>query len=694
MKTVAFAEPSIPAPFRGGCFVNRRPSERPAAYDRHFGLILKDLRRAGPLSGSLCFKRDFRRPMANLRGGAFFWGPEGKPPQKAGPALTRIIGRATLAALQLPWPWAGRGWVVMYEAFYGLDEKPFNLTPDPRFLYLSEKHRDAFAHLVYGIRNRAGFVMISGEIGTGKTTICRTLVSQLDPDTEIAFIFNPYLEPLELLRKINEDFGIPSRATTVKGLVDELNSYLLERRAEGKNCVLAIDEAQNLKPALLEQIRLLSNLETESEKLLQIILIGQPELGQMLELPELRQLNQRIVARYHLESLDEEETLHYIASRLKAAGGHGKVHFAPSAVRAVYRISRGTPRVINALCDRALLIGYTRETKFITKSAVKQAAREIRGKRFNRGLPLWRRLLPTPALAVSVILLVILFHVVVTSTGVAPQIPVRGNMPPAGAAASLSEVPKGIDLVEAAARDGEEAAPQSAKSPLDQLEPQVACNAAALALLRMWNLALVSDYPDDDSAESLKAFLETNGLVYEALPLTLEQCAAVNLPAFLRIGANRHSMWVALIGWGPDEAEITTGVGGVLRIPRDELERRYLGRAILAWREQIPAPPVLLPAMTGDEVRRLQEQLVALGRLDGPASGVYDDRTVAAVAALQKETGIEADGKAGRQTRMVLASWLPGTPTPRLRALAPVVPEAALASEAPVAVPDAEDAGA
>ena len=267
----------------------------------------------------------------------------------------------------------------MYQEFYGLTEKPFNLTPDPRFLYLSKKHKEAFAHLMYGIRHRSGFVMVSGEIGTGKTTICRSLLKQLDPDIEVALVFNPYLSPQELLKRINQDFGIESASSSILELIDELNTYLLDRAREGKNCVLIIDEAQDLSAEVLEQIRLLSNLETEKEKLLQIMLIGQPELAEKLEMRELRQLNQRITARYHLEPLSEEETLHYIAFRLRVAGGRKKVRFARKAVREIYKVSGGTPRVINALCDRALLIGYTRELREITPKVIKAAAKEIQG---------------------------------------------------------------------------------------------------------------------------------------------------------------------------------------------------------------------------------------------------------------------------------------------------------------------------
>ncbi len=191
----------------------------------------------------------------------------------------------------------------MYCAFYRITEKPFSITPDPRFLYLGATHKEAFAHLLYGIRERGGFIVVTGEIGTGKTTLCRGLLSHLDQDTLVAYIFNPTLSAMELLKSINEDFGIDSVGRTKKELIDELNRFLLEKRKEGKNTVLIIDEAQNLDGEVLEQIRLLSNLETETEKLLQIILIGQPEFRRILERPELLQLNQRVTVRYHLHAL-------------------------------------------------------------------------------------------------------------------------------------------------------------------------------------------------------------------------------------------------------------------------------------------------------------------------------------------------------------------------------------------------------
>ncbi|MGI6461825.1 MAG: AAA family ATPase [Candidatus Hydrogenedentales bacterium] len=361
----------------------------------------------------------------------------------------------------------------MYESFYGLREKPFNLTPDPRFLYLSEMHKEAFAHLIFGIRNRVGFIMVTGEIGTGKTTICRSLLGQLDQDVELAFIFNPCLSPEELLRKINEDFGIRSRAISVKGLIDELNTYLLDRHANNKNCVLVIDEAQNLTPPVLEQIRLLSNLETERQKLLQIVLIGQPELAEHLELAELRQLNQRITARYHLKPLGEKETLQYIAYRLRVAGGMRKVRFTRGAIKAVYRHSKGTPRVINAVCDRALLIGYAKETQEITRALVKQAAREIRGERIRaKKKGTLKRYIPTPRLmaAAALIVLVGLFIVRPVAKRLDLLVAVLQNPPASGPALAEAPAPKSPE-------DGE---PESPGETLAETPPSAPPEPAAV----------------------------------------------------------------------------------------------------------------------------------------------------------------------------------------------------------------------
>jgi general secretion pathway protein A len=268
----------------------------------------------------------------------------------------------------------------MYEAFYGFREKPFNLTPDPKFLYLSEKHQEAFAHLEFGLRQRGGFIVVTGEVGTGKTTLCRYFLEKLDESTVSAFILYPALGTTELLRSVNRDLGIArdgDRERTDKELIDELHGFLLRARAEGKNTVLVIDEAQNLSRDVLEQVRLISNLETATEKLIQIVLIGQSELNEKLDRRDLRQLAQRITARYHLNPLSRKEMTQYIRHRLGVGGGLGRVDFTNWALYEIHRFSRGIPRLINLVCDRSLLAGYVLEKGEIDRSVVRRAVKEL-----------------------------------------------------------------------------------------------------------------------------------------------------------------------------------------------------------------------------------------------------------------------------------------------------------------------------
>jgi len=243
----------------------------------------------------------------------------------------------------------------MYEDFYGLREKPFNLTPDPRFLFLSESHRVALEHLIYGITQKEGFMLITGDVGTGKTTLCRFLLERLEQDTETALILNPQISEEELLSGILSEFGITSSETGRKGMVDRLNQFLLEKLASDRKVAVIIDEAQNLSLSVLEQIRLLSNLETEKEKLLQIILVGQPELQEKLKLPVLRQLNQRISIRCHLRPLGKNETQKYIEHRLMIAGAKGDITLSKRAISLIFKRSKGIPRLINLISYRALL---------------------------------------------------------------------------------------------------------------------------------------------------------------------------------------------------------------------------------------------------------------------------------------------------------------------------------------------------
>jgi general secretion pathway protein A len=269
----------------------------------------------------------------------------------------------------------------VYTSYFGFKENPFSLTPDPNYLYLSRHHKEAFDHLLYGINERKGFIVITGGIGTGKTTLCRALLGALDPSTKTALIFNAYLSDMELLKTINQEFGIDTdpEVQSKKDYIDSLNRFLLETFSRGGNAVLLIDEAQNLSHSVLEQIRMLSNLETEKEKLVQIVLVGQLELRDVLASPALKQLDERIMVRYDLKPLEREDVRGYVEHRLVIAGGRGNVRFTKGALEALYGCSQGNPRRINGVCDRALLIAYSKDESTISKKTMQKAIEDVRG---------------------------------------------------------------------------------------------------------------------------------------------------------------------------------------------------------------------------------------------------------------------------------------------------------------------------
>jgi general secretion pathway protein A len=289
---------------------------------------------------------------------------------------------------------------VMYEDYYGFVEKPFSLTPDPKYLYKSESHANAFDLLQYAIRRREGFVVVTGDIGTGKTTLCRAILEQLDRKTFTALVLNPFLSEEDLLRLILQDFGVVSRDEIKRGrlagitkqeLIETLNEFLMSLLPLRAGALLIIDEAQNLPHKVLEQIRILSNLETDKEKLLQIVLVGQRNLKDLLKSPELRQLDQRVSIRYELKPLTSEETAAYVGHRLTIAGGGAAVSFTPRALEMVHRYTGGIPRLINLLCDRALLGGYADRSTRIVPEMVRHAARSLDLEAPHRSVFGWMR---------------------------------------------------------------------------------------------------------------------------------------------------------------------------------------------------------------------------------------------------------------------------------------------------------------
>lgn len=267
----------------------------------------------------------------------------------------------------------------MYLEYFKLSEMPFNITPDPRFLYFSQQHREAYDHLLFGITHRKGFIELTGEVGSGKTTLCRAVLSALDKTVETALVLNPSLTETQLLRAMLNDFGLEVRGRDRLSYIETLNEFLLDRNRQGVNVALLIDEAQDLSPQVMEQIRLLSNLETDQHKLIQIVLCGQPELKARLARPDLRQLRQRITVRYHIRPLSETDLARYIDHRLRVAGSDGRISFDAGAVRRLYRYSRGCPRLVNAVCDHAMLAGYVHRTNCIDARCVDAAIRQLEG---------------------------------------------------------------------------------------------------------------------------------------------------------------------------------------------------------------------------------------------------------------------------------------------------------------------------
>ncbi len=535
----------------------------------------------------------------------------------------------------------------MYLSFFGLNEKPFCITPDPRYLYLSERHAEALAHLLYGIKEAGGFIQLTGEVGTGKTTIVRSLLAQAPDNAELALILNPRMTAPEFLLTLCEELGIgvPDSATgSLKDLVDILNTYLLRAHAAGRRVVLVVDEAQNLDPEVLEQMRLLTNLETNTQKLLQIILIGQPELRELLERSELRQLAQRVTGRYHLDPLSAPETTAYIRHRLRVAGATTEI-FSRSALRKIHRLSGGVPRVINILCDRALLGGYSLDRHHITTALVRQAAVEVLGQRSRRGWVTW-------AAAATLVLLgataLALWRLGPVAGRPAPA-PVRVGTP---AARTHSPAPQPV------------ATKTTLAALLARYERQTTRRAAYAKLFGLWNLRYVHDDPGSGPGPCAQA--EQHGLSCLKAHGSLGQLRLYNRPAILRlIGPRGHRYEVLMTGL--DRAHALLALGPTpQRVGIAALSREWMGHYVLLWRPTNGRVRTLLQGMSGARVRWLRESLDRVEGFRGkrPPGDVYDARLTRLVRRFQRAHGLTVDGIAGLETQLALSGTLvePGTP--------------------------------
>jgi len=605
----------------------------------------------------------------------------------------------------------------MYLDFYGFSETPFSLSPNPRFIFYSKTHKEAFALLLYGINGHFGFIELTGEVGTGKTTILRTLLSQLDEEKyRTALIFNPKLTAIDLMASINREFGIPCESSNIADLLGELNWFLLRENSAGRTVVLIIDEAQNLSPELLEQVRLISNLETDTDKLIQIVLAGQPELGRLLERPELRQINQRIALRYHLHPLDREDSAAYIDHRLALAGGSDRASFSGWALRWLYHYSRGTPRLINILCDRALLVAYTEDRRKITARTVALAFRDVMLKPAFRFLPLLGR---GAALSTAAALIVAGGYFYLTHrkapadtvpeiVRVAKQAPVPTAKPvvkeklkpavpppkiapppvakPAPAPVARTSNPPPKPAVTASIQNVEKK-PSPQDPPITGNQPPLPDFRQALgselslrsetktavqafnALASMWRVTPVSRLSERTPLiNQLKGEAAKRDLELDNFNGKMEELLRLDTPALLEISrkGTKGTLLVALTGSGGGRVRIHPPLLGRSAFSKAELAPLWSGRAYILWRngESIRIP--MSQGAEGNDVIRVQILLQAAGAGSLEVNGLYDENTAKAVKEFQKSKKISATGKLGRLTLIRLYKAVIGSSSPGL----------------------------
>lgn len=560
----------------------------------------------------------------------------------------------------------------MYANFFGLNREPFSLAPDPRYLFMSERHREALAHLLYGVSGGGGFVLLSGEIGAGKTTVCRCFLEQIPKRCNVGYIFNPKLTVIELLRSVCEEFRIPVEAlgpdATIKDYVDPLNQFLLKTHAVGQNNVLIIDEAQNLSADVLEQLRLLTNLETNERKLLQIVLIGQPELRDMLARPELEQLAQRVIARFHLEALTEVETGRYIRHRLSVAGLSRPLPFEAAARKRVHQLSRGIPRRINLLCDRALLGAYASGKARVDRQMVDKAAQEVFDTASLSGFmgPAGRQPLRWVVAAGAGLIVcgavaggfyAWRLHQAGTAE-LADSKRARGAAATAPAAsASASAVVKASPTVTPAA------APTRGEPPVSRTVPTLLSEGDAWrALGRFWKLKLREDDPCQ-AAQSARVQCFRSGSNTNGLGLVRQ----LGRPGLIALqGEDGRPGYAVMTGLTP--MGVTLQVGDTRQtLPMDVLAKRWRGEFATFWR----LPPGYEGRFTdgtgGGAVDWLAARLAAAQGAPAPTGEqVFDAELKSRVQSFQMGQGMKPDGIAGPVTLMLL-NRAAGVDEPRLQ---------------------------
>ncbi len=597
----------------------------------------------------------------------------------------------------------------MYKFFFGFKENPFKLVPNPAYLFLSKSHEEALAHLTYAVAQGEGFMEITGEVGTGKTTLCRAFLENLDSYTTAAYIFNPNLNSLQLLKAINDEFGIASNADNTKDLIDTLNSFLIAQKAKGKKTILLIDEAQNLTNEVLEQLRLLSNLETTRDKLLHIILVGQPELKEKLNSYELRQLEQRISLSCRLIPLNVKEVRDYIQHRIHIASEKTDIRFDPAAYRSIYKYSLGVPRLINIVCDRALLTAFGLDQQTITKDIVETAVKELKDRENinENSFRKWQKAILI-FLVLSVILVLLIFyrtgflgkHVVLNSSEVkkpnAHSSDYSSYPAPVNTAAQLNK-PVSADILSDAKKTASadiSSDPQKAAStethifPKENKREEIKKNAAetkpiqqpirnlgdilktmnrissrhaALKVaLKLWNLA-PEIKPDiaaiDDDQEFFRLAAKENGLLMRRIEGSLNAIKKLNLPAILSIDSSKDKTPRYLVLIKTDIQRITLRGGKQdisVELTPVELESYWSGTAYIPWKNFLSITGTVPIDSPKNSILTLKKLLRDIGFKKVELTPFYDDQTREAVKKIQRKYGLNVDGAVGSTTKIAL----------------------------------------
>jgi general secretion pathway protein A len=556
----------------------------------------------------------------------------------------------------------------MYKKFFSFRERPFKLVPNPEYYYLSRSHEEATAHLTYALAQGDGFVEITGEVGTGKTMLCRVFLENLDEQTEVAYIFNPKLDPLQLLRAINDEFGIDSTAADTKALIDTLNAYLMRKRTEGRRAMLLIDEAQNLARNVLEQLRLLSNLETSRYKLLQIILVGQPELADTLDSYELRQLGQRITLSCHLQPLSAGEVREYIEHRLHVAAVHDpNVTFTRGAYRSIWRFSRGIPRLINIVCDRCLLTAFSRETHRITGRIARSAIGELNSRKETP--PPLGRLLQRPATLLALgclaaAALVYAWQAPLGPTAIVRQFIETPAVPPKTAAPVVESAVHPSVVATSPDTAGSVGKPAAGADDLSEflsdMEVRTARHLAAKAVLALWGRD--SDIPSElDAIEDDYAFFraaaEANGMAVIRLRCRAELLKTLNLPAIVTVRLPGEPATGFLTVRQIDGAGITLvrpGMNRTATVTPEAFKSRCAGALYVPYIDFMAYDGSIPRSVPHESVVVLKMFLQDVGFTNIDLNPYYDEFTERAVRHIQQKHGLPADGIVGPLTKIVL----------------------------------------